>query len=175
MSKTNSVFAILAALIGGCAILLYMQNDLLAGQIRDNGRQCEDQIPQLKERYQAEIDALRSYLLEQYNKKPEPAAKEARPSFNQLVSSGHRMQAIGSKYEFLLESALLDAAGKRQLRSLLYQWERLADSVKTGQDKSGAADGSLRAQLNDTETRIRELLTDPQDYQYFLTQRQRDL
>lgn len=175
MSKTNGILAVCAALIGGGCALLYVRNGSLEGKIRGNAEQCEQQTATLRQRYQAEIDDLRRYLLEQYNRKPDTVAREEKPGFNQLISSGHRMQAIGSKYEFLLESALLDAEGKRQLRKLLYQWERLTDSIRADKAASGAVPRQLQAELDDTDARIRALLTDPLDYQHFVTHRQRDL
>jgi hypothetical protein len=176
VNKTRIILSILAALSGGGAMLVYVQNGALAGKIRDIDAQCERQIALLKEKYQAEIDDLRRYLLEQYNQSPEPAVAEpAKPTFNQLVSSGHRMQAIRGKYEFLLESALLDAEGKKQLRALLYRWERLADSVRARRQETGSAPAELQGELDATEARIQALLTDPLDYEHFLRLRQQEL
>lgn len=175
MRKTDVILAILAALTGGGAALLYVQNSELAGKIRDTGEHCERQIALLKEKYQAEIDDLRRYLLEQYNQAPGPAAEPEKPGFNRLVSNGHRMQAIRGKYEFLLESALLDAAGKLHLRKLLYRWERLADTARTRREEAGSVPGELQAELADIETQIQTLLTDPLDYQHFLRLRQHEL
>lgn len=167
MNKANSILAVFAALAGIGATWLYRQNTALDAQIRNNAEQCEQQIATLGSRYQEEIDDLRGYLLEQYQSpaQAEAAASTEKTRFNQLISAAHRMQAVSRKYEFLLGSALLDDAGKKQLRELLYRWEQLADSV--GTEKT--------PQLADTEARIRELLTDPVDYQHFLTQRQRNL
>lgn len=175
MSKTNGVLALLTALIGGGAALLYFQNGGLSGKIRDADEQCARQIASLKEKYQAEIDDLRRYLLEQYNQRPAPAAEPAKPSFNQLVSNGHRMQAIRGKYEFLLESALLDAAGKQRLRKLLFRWERLSDTARIRKGETGSVPGEVQAELNDIEAQIQSLLTDPMDYQHFLRLRQQEL
>lgn len=175
MNKTNSILAVIATLIGSGAALLYSQNNTLDEKIRENAEQCEHQIAMLKQQYQTEIDDLRRYVMEQYNQSPDVVVEAEKPRFNQLVSSGHRMQAISSKYEFLLESALLDAEGKKQLRKLLFQWERLADSASTEKKKSGAIPPQLRTELDNTETQIEALLTDPLDYQHFVTQRQRDL
>jgi hypothetical protein len=175
MSKTNGLFAVLAVLSGSGAVLLYAQNNRLDGEIRENAAHCEQQIAQLQERYQAEIAELRRYLLEQYNRQPESVVEAEQPTFNQLVSGGHRMQAIGSKYEFLLESALLDAAGKEELRKLLYRWERLTDTARARRKEMGAVPGELQSELANTETGIQSLLTDPLDYQHFLRLRQGEL
>lgn len=177
MQKTNTVLAVIATLLGCSSTLLYQQNSTLDEKIRKNAEQCEQQIAILDEQYQGEIDDLRGYLLKQYSHGTgtKSVVKAEKAGFNQLISAGHRMRAINRKYEFLLGSVLLDDEGKDRLRRLLYQWERLADSARAEKAKSGAAPRRLQAELDNTDVQIKALLTDPTDYEHFITQRQRDL
>src|SRR5688572_23969988 len=102
MKKTSKILGVIAILLGCGSVLLYRQNSGLDADIRKNSEQCAQQIATLEQRYRAEIDDLRNYLLEQYNHKPGASADEIvkteKPGFNQLISNGHRMQAIHSKY-----------------------------------------------------------------------------
>lgn len=182
MNKLTILFAVVAALLGVAVINVYRQNSALEREIAANTDECGQRIAKLEDLYRTEIDDLRRYLLEQYNRGPEETAlvQAEKPRFNRLVSHGHRTHAINSKYEFLLQSALLDTDGKQKLRRLLFDWERKADAVQTLQEESDPDPDSAEVQkaqteLDDAEAQIRALLQDPMDYDHFIMLRQRNL
>src|SRR5688500_2967450 len=102
MKKTSAILNVTAILLGCSAVLLYQQNGARGEEIRKNAEQCEQQVATLQKSYQAEIDDLRRYLLEQYKQTPNAVVQAEKPGFNKMISSGHRMQAIRSKYESML-------------------------------------------------------------------------
>jgi type VI protein secretion system component VasK len=172
MKTTSTILSVIAVLLGCGSVLLYRQNSTFGEETRKNAEQCEQQIASLHKNYQGEIDALRRYLLEQYKHTPDAVAQAEKPGFNKMISNGHRMQAIRSKYDVILNGALLDDTGKRQLAGLLFEWESLSDSAATAKAESGAAPGQLQASLDDVETRIKALLNNPFDWETFQRARQ---
>jgi hypothetical protein len=174
MQKTTATFTIITVMLGIASVFLYQGNSALSSEISATMEQCALRIGALQKQYQGEIDDLRNYVQEQYNHNPESIIqKPEKTGFNQLVSRGHQMQAIGNKYESVLFSAPLDENGKNRLRQLLFQREQQADSVKSAADPAAAR--KLQNELNDTEAKIRALLPHPMDYDHYKIQRQRDL
>jgi hypothetical protein len=176
MKTTSTILGVIAVLLGSGTVMLYQQNSGLDADIRNNAEQCAQQIATLEQGYQAEIDDLRNYLLQQYNHKPDAdrAVKTKKPGFNKMISNRHRMQAIRSKYEVILGSALLDEARKQQLTGLLFKWESLSDSAGTAKAESGAVSRELQASVDDVESQIKALLNDPYDWETFQRTRQQN-
>jgi type VI protein secretion system component VasK len=174
MNKTAALFALFAILLGTGSMFLYRQNEALGEAIRSNAAQCEQQVADLKSKYQAEIDDLRRDLFEQYSNNPETAAQIEKPRFNKLISHQHRAQAIQHKYDFLFNSALIDNAEKKKLRRLLFERERLAELINTQTESGSGADSALQADLDTVEAQIHVLLQDPLDYDHYEMLRQRD-
>lgn len=180
MNKLTILSAVAAVLLGVAMIAVHRQNSALEREISANAEQCGERIAKLESLYQGEIDDLRRYLLQQYNRGSEDPAfvKDEKPRFNRLVSHGHRAHAINSKYEFLLNSALVDTEGKRTLHRLLFEWERKADALQAEKEKpdsSPAEEQKRQAELDDVEARINDLLQDPMDRDHFIMLRKRSL
>lgn len=178
--KVNKQILILAVtvifLIAG-SIHLYSQNSKLNRNIALAAEQCEQKVAELEARYQAEIDDLRRYILARYKTDAE-SKPETKPRFDQLVSHDHRVQAVGQKYDFLLETALIGKAEKKELLRLLTERERLANLIniaKSGPDSAGAGPQRLQTDLDNVESQIQVLLQDPLDYQRYEVLRQRKL
>lgn len=176
MYKQIFVFAsVLIMLIAGSASL-YSQNAGIKGQIASITQECEQKAAELEAGYRSEIDDLRQYILAYYKKDAETRPKEKR-RFDQLASHGHRVQAVGQKYDFLLETALISEIEKKQLLKLLLERERLANMLDIAEKESGLDldPGQLQTDLDNIESQIQVLLQDPLDYQRYEVLRQREI
>ena len=176
MSKLTLLLAAVALLLGLSGAHLYTENNALAEQIVANSDSCKQEVSRLKTQYQAEIDDLRNYLLRQYNF--QTTGKTEKPKFNKLLSNRHRVQALDSKYEFLLNSALVDEQGMKQLKRLLFEWERVNSAIKDTEvnNEDGSIDISkLQSELAEIDSKLHILLQDDLDYEHFLMLRERDL
>lgn len=178
MNKQILIFAVTVILLIAGSIHLYSQNSKLNRNITLAAEQCEQKVAELEARYQAEIDDLRRYILAHYQtdaeSKPEPKLR-----FDQLVSHSHRVQAVGQKYDFLLETALIGKAEKKELLRLLMERERIANLINIAKGGSGSAGDTDSQQpqtdLDNIESQIQVLLQDPLDYQRYEVLRQRKL
>lgn len=175
MNRQIIVFAVIVTLLSAGNIYLYAQNSKLDREIALAAAQCGQKVTALQDRYQAEIDDLRQYVLEHYKNEAE-SKPEAKVRFDNLISHGHRVQAVGQKYDFLLETALISKAEKKELLRLLLERERLANLLDIAKNEAGSTDtDQLQTDLDNIESQIQVVLQDPLDYQRYEVLRQREL
>lgn len=178
MNRQIFVIAVIVALLFTGNVHFYFRNGELDREIASAGKRCDRKAAELETRYQEEIDDLRKYVLAYYKKDAE-SKPASRPRFDQLVSQGHRVQAVEQKYDFLLETAMVGKAEKKRLLKLLAERERLANLLKIAQDRAEAVGADnpqlLQTDLDNVESQIQVLLQDPLDYQRYEILRQRKL
>lgn len=176
MIRQFFVFAAVIVLLIAGSVHLYFQNGELSRQIALVAEECEQKVAELEAGYQAEIDDLRQYILAQYKSDAE-SKPETKLRFDQLVSHSHRVQAVEQKYDFLLETALVGKAEKKELLKLLLERERLVNLANLAGNKgvTNSDPQQLQTDLENIESQIQVLLQDPLDYQRYEVLRQRKL
>lgn len=179
MNRQIFVIAVIVALLFTGNAYFYFRNGELDREIASAGERCDRKAAELETKYQEEIDDLRKYVLAYYKKDSE-SKPASRPRFDQLVSQGRRVQAVEQKYDFLLETAMVGKAEKKQLLKLLTERERLANLLNIAQGGAEEAAGAddpqlLQTDLDNVESQIQVLLQDPLDYQRYEILRQRKL
>ena len=180
------VVAALGLVVG--VVNIYLANANLSELVVSEKAACEARIEQLTIDYKAEINDLRDYLLAQYNRSPAEQAKKEKPKFTKFVSRGHRVRAIGEKYEFIIETALVSDAERETFKRLLYERERAFDLVNQYQELLADKDidpeqipeldlelQKYQEELANYEAKIQILLQDPVDYQRYMYLREREL
>lgn len=178
MNRQTFVFVGVVILTGAGNVYLYSQNGKLEREIALAARQCEQKVAELETRYREEIDDLRRHVLAYYKQDSE-SKPVTQPRFDQLVSHGHRVRAVEQKYDFLLETAMIGKAEKKELLRLLMERERLANLIDIAQNEPGLAGDNdpqqLQTDLGNVESQIQVVLQDPLDYQRYEVLRQRKL
>ncbi|MBL4827373.1 MAG: hypothetical protein JKY66_06620 [Spongiibacteraceae bacterium] len=162
---------------------LYEQNRDLSRDITASAGWCESHVAALERQYLqqhatvvSEIEQHRKMLRNvaqkdggEQEKKIEENPEKEKVQFNKLVSRGHQMRAIGHKYEFLLQSARVNADEKKRLQGLLMERERLVNTIEqqalSEQSTRAVNDNeSLQSAFSEVEEQIHALLSDPVDY-----------
>lgn len=170
MNARRLASAAIVALMG-VGVFVYAQNLKLERELAFSSEHCELRASALEDRYQSKIEHLQQGLpatgVDSHAAKVDSGTKKT--DFNNLVSYGHRVQALTHKYEFLLESVQLEPTDKKMLRSLLMKREELDNTLvqnhkNTMGDIENIQSTQLEIKLNDIERQIENLLRDPLDY-----------
>lgn len=173
----RTLLVCVALVLAAASFYLHKQNQALNHSIATNATQCERRLAMLQEKYQHRSAAVVSQAITSLPQvKEQNVPEEQTPPVNleNLVSYGHRVQAITNKYEFLLVTAQVDEADRTVLRRLLVQRERLANALAFA-EQEGSADSAMRNKLEDVENQIQVVLNDPLDYERYEFLRERSL
>lgn len=174
----QTALILLTAALSGAAVYLHQQNQALGQNLAAKTEQCEQDIAQLERTYRKKIDALKQTLPAQLQTAAVSEPVEPKADLTKLVSYGHRVKAVVHKYEFLLETAQLDTADKKNLRRLLLKREQLAntlDLIDEGHQVSDTDSSTLQKQLAGIEDDIQVILTNSLDYSRYEFLRERSL
>lgn len=178
MSKPAFILLLTALVLAAGVINFYFKNAALAREIAANNERCEQQITAKSDEYRMEIDDLRNFLMSYYNySQPEKTEKKPKPRFNQFLSYSHRVKAVQSKYEFILQTALISDTEKIRLSKVLTDRERVASLIEQQKENADDAAGlaELEKELDEIEAEIHLILNDEVDYIRYLTLRERHL
>lgn len=177
----HTLLICIALVLSVASIYFYKQNQSLSASIATNNEQCERRLAMLQEKYQNRPTALVAQAKQSLPQQPQINAEQTADEqdvptvkLENLVSYGHRVQAVTNKYEFLLVSAQVDDADRDLLRRLLVQRERLANEIAFA-EQEGAVDSSLEDKLFDVEDQIQLVLNDPLDYERYEFLKERSL
>lgn len=175
--NVRTLLICVALVLAAASFYLHKQNQALSQSIATNASQCERRLAMLQEKYQHRSATVVSQVktsLPQAKEQTVPDELTPPVNLENLVSYGHRVQAVTNKYEFLLVTAQVDEADRTVLRRLLVQRERLANALAFA-EQEGSADSSMRSKLADVENQIQIVLSDPLDYERYEFLRERSL
>lgn len=169
-------FVCIILVLIGADIYLHRLNQALQQDIDADAQQCQRRLAMLEDSYKNRpVEKVRAAISQSPDNQPAVTPPE-KPEVNleKLVSHGHRVQAVTNKYEFLLESAQIDAADKKLLRKLLLQREKLTNAIMLA-EQNATDSGEMVIQLYDVEDQIQLVLTDPLDYDRYEFLKERHL
>ena len=164
--------------LSGAAFYLHQQNQGFGQNLAAETKQCKQDIALLEKTYREKIDALKQTLPAQFQTAAVTIPAEPKTDLTKLVSYRHRVKAVVHKYEFLLETAQLNNADKKNLRRLLLKREQMAnalDLIAEGRQMADTDSSTLQKKLAGIEDDIQVILVNSLDYSRYEFLRERNL
>jgi hypothetical protein len=154
-----------AALLGLGALYTIGQNNKLLREIASGKLECERRVEQRQNDYQAEIEDLRGYIREQYERETGQVAENADDQSVVNSEDSELARFTERKYKYLINELALNDADRKRLMQLLLEREKTTRLIDTTR-ASGEPLSDYEARMTVIDEEIDTLLdvTDARKY-----------